>query len=216
MSHLRSALALLTVCATAQAPPPDPERTVEGQTLRSARHPAMEIEVARELRHLGAQRFVLYGVADAEQHFFAETGADGAVRRLLWVQFEGYLPDNDRRYDYSRSARTEIAGLEFRADARVNGAAAAATPARPGSDGQKMREFVAAKGLKLPAESMYQRLVYLTDESRRHELMFIYLEDLAPLGVRAAELSGDEIRWKQVKAGLLERAKAAVRLRPAR
>lgn len=216
MNHLGSTLALLTACAAAQAPPPDPERTVEGQTLRSARHPAMEIEVARGLRYLGAQRFVLYGVADAEQHFFAETGADGAVLRLLWVQFEGYLPEIDRRYDYSRSERTEIAGLEFRADARVTAATPAARASRPRSDGQTMREFVTAKGLKLPAELLHQRLVYLTDESRRHELMFVYVEDLAPLGMRAAELAGDEVRWKEVRAGLLERAKAAVRLRPAR
>ena len=48
------------------------------------------------LEYLGSLEFVLYGVADAEQHLFAEIEGD-RVRRLLWVQFEGYLDEGRGR-----------------------------------------------------------------------------------------------------------------------
>jgi hypothetical protein len=83
-------LLMLGAGATAQ---PLPERTVQGNRLSSQREPQISITVPQALTYDGARRFVLYGVADCEIHIFAETDTDGGLKRLVWVQFEGYLPE---------------------------------------------------------------------------------------------------------------------------
>jgi hypothetical protein len=40
--------------------------------LSSPRDPNVVLEFGSSFRHLGGQKFVLYGVADTEQHFFVE------------------------------------------------------------------------------------------------------------------------------------------------
>ncbi|MBX9601001.1 MAG: hypothetical protein K2X35_08355 [Bryobacteraceae bacterium] len=205
-------LALASLLTAQEMPPP--ERKVEGQVVTSARNPEIRIEIGKEFRYLGGQRFNLYGVADAEQHFFAEASPAGVVKRLIWLQFEGYLPANNNTYNYSASGRATVSGVEFYADTRVSTAESAARQ-RAGSDGEWMRKLVAAKGLKLPTEAVFQRLVHL-DESKRNELMIIYLEDLAPHGVAAADLiqeGAQGARLVELRKGLLERAGAAMKLK---
>ena len=56
---------------------------------------------------------------------------------------------------------------------------------------------------------LWQRPVHLVDEARRHELMVIYLEDLSPLKLSAADLSKDgkaSAQWPEIAKALLERA----------
>jgi hypothetical protein len=204
----------IALCCAAFAQDLQPERKVSGQVIHSEQQPAANIEIASGLRYLGAQRFVLYGVANCEQHLFVDATPDGTIKRLVWVQFEGYLPDKPHRYDYSSNERSTMNGL----DVFVRGGAAPTNnPTRAGSDTEHVRNYLAAKGLRLPAEVLTQRIVSLTDEAKRNELMFIYMEDLAPLKVSAADLNkggAAEERWPEIKAGLLERAKAAITVRP--
>ena len=54
-----------------------------------------------------------------------------------------------------------------------------------------------------------QRLVHLVDEQKRHELMIIYMEDLAAMKLTAKELAPDgraAAQWDDIAKGLLERA----------
>lgn len=196
-------------------PVADGLRKVEGRAVESLRSPRALVEVLDPaFRYVGGQRFVLYGVANAEQHVFADADAQGRVRRLYWIQFEGYLPSAPfGHYDYSESEATaHISGLLFHADAGWRGPQA--PPPGAGSDGALVRQLVANKGLTLPAETLSQRLVWV-DEGARDELMFIYLEDLSPLGLTAAELSPggkSAARAAQVKKDLLTRAAAGLRL----
>ena len=58
-------------------------------------------------------------------------------------------------------------------------------------------------------EVLMQRLVHLTDETKRNELMIIYMEALSGLGVTAGDLGegGSAAgRWNEISRGLLERA----------
>src|ERR1041385_2100696 len=76
-------------------------RHVHGQVLVSGSGPAIQITFGPRFKYVGAQRFTLYGVAEAEQHFFVQAGADGRIERFFWLQFEHYLPGNNHHYDYS-------------------------------------------------------------------------------------------------------------------
>jgi hypothetical protein len=171
---------------------------------------------ATGFKSVGGQSFVLYDGANAEQHFFVDADARGRVRRLYWVQFEGYLPTNAHKYNYKSPKTVNINGLDFFADAQARripepDTALASKPANKISDGDRARAFLASKGLRLASnEALWQRLVHMTDASNRSELMFIYIEDLSAMGLAAADLNEGgkaAARWGEVSEGLLERAR---------
>lgn len=221
MAHRRPTRILLAVSfclataaypAVAQPKAGPPERTVDGRVLTSRHSPAVQIRVPEPFTYAGGQRFILYEVADAEQHLFVEADERQRARRLYWVQFEGYLPDNEHQYDYKGDI-VEMGGLSW-----IANSAARQTDAspRPGSDGAYAREMLGARGYTLPVQVLWQRLVHLTDDTRRRELMIIYLEDLSATGLTAADLAeggAAHDRWPAFAADLLRRATAGLELR---
>ena len=207
-----------SVCAPAQDSPPagddKPTRVFKGGVLTSKQQPAVRLRVDKAFKYVGAQSFILYDVARAEQHFFVDADPQGRVRRLYWVQFEGYLPSNAHSYKYQSTKTVNVGGLEFIADAQARNIAAAQP--RPGSDGARAREFLSAKGYRFASdELLWQRLVHLTDETKRHELMVIYMEDLGGTGLTAADLAPggkSAARWEELSKGLLERATKGLKI----
>src|SRR4051812_47096680 len=83
------ALVVSAVLAGAQAP----ERKVSGSVITSARDPKVRIQVPKETKYVGADRWMLYAIADCELHAWVEADASKHVTRLYWVQFEGYVPE---------------------------------------------------------------------------------------------------------------------------
>src|SRR4030095_1241095 len=85
-----------------------------------------------------------------------------------------------------------------------------ANPGRPDSDGSRARAFLQSKGYRIASDEVIsQRLVHLAAGRQRSELMIIYLEDLSPRGLTAADLAKDAkaaARWDQISKELLERA----------
>ena len=147
-------------------------RRVDGRTIASPANPRATIEVADGFRYVGGQQFVLYGVANAEQHFFVDAAADGTVRRLYWLQFEGYLPDNTSQYRYASPDVRRIGPFDFFVDVLTT----SPNPPRSGSDSEHMRDFLQQHGFKLTSSAGAVRFVHLTDATKRNELMIIYRE----------------------------------------
>jgi hypothetical protein len=176
-----------TMLATADALAQAPERVVSGHTLRSDRDPAVLLELRGPVQYVGADRWVLYGVADAEVHVFVEADSAKRVTRLYWIQFEGYLPSVNSQYNgYTSPTRAQLGNLEFIVDGFV-----LVTPPlqmRAGSDRERVLLLLAAKGYTLPPGMMARRMVHLPSPDRRKELMIIYAEDLAPTGYSSADL----------------------------
>jgi len=107
---------LFAVTTLAQTNPPM-ARTVSGQMLTSKDTPAVHLKFDKSFQYIGGQSFVLYDVANAEQHFFVDADKDGRIKRLFWIQFEGYLPTNTHSYNYKSPTIVSIGGLNFFADA---------------------------------------------------------------------------------------------------
>lgn len=192
-------------------------RTVEGNQLTSTFDPPAILRFAPEFEYLGGQKFILYGVADTEQHFFVEKRADGRVKSVYWVQYEAYLPGKPYKYDYEGSPlRLQLGDYEFFTDT----AAFYNDPTierRQGTDGARAREFLASKGFGYPEQVMYARIVYMTDESNQKELMIIFMDDLAEYGYTAAELQegGEkEARYPEVERAHLERIRNTLTIVP--
>lgn len=181
---------------------------VTGQVLTSNGMPSVRMKFDKAFKYAGNQSFVLYDVANAEQHFFVEADKTGRIKRMYWVQFEGYLENNNHTYKYPVTKTVKIAGLDFIADAFARNLKA--NPGRPDSDGSRARAFLESKGYRMASDEVIsQRLVHLVDERKRSELMIIYLEDLSAMGLTAADLAKDgkaATRWDQISNELLEQA----------
>jgi hypothetical protein len=176
--------------------------------LTSTETPAVRLEFDKAFKYVGGHSFILYDVAHAEQHFFVDADEGGRVQRMYWVQFEGYLPSNANVYKYEVNETANIGGLEFIADAYARNMKV--SPGRPDSDGARARAFLEDKGYRMASEEVLsQRLVHLTDYTKRNELMIIYREDLSSMGLTAADLAeGGRAapQWDEISKGLLDRA----------
>jgi hypothetical protein len=194
----------LSFAATAQSQ----TKIVKKQNLISKEMPAVQLKFGKNFKYAGGHSFVLYDVANAEQHFFVDTDKQGRVKRMYWIQFEGYLPNNTHSYDYKSPKTVNIGGLDFFADAYARNIKA--DPGRPDSDGSRARAFLESKGFRLGSDELImQRLVHLIDKEKRNELMIIYLEDMSSLGVTSADVAAGgkaAAKWNDVADALLARA----------
>jgi hypothetical protein len=187
------------------------ERQVRGQTIFSPSLPAVQLTFADSFRYAGGQRFPLYEIADAEQHFFVDADRHGQVRHLYWIQFEHYLPDNDHRYNYTASHTIEIGGLSFISDTKIYTDYAGLKP-QPESDVDKARSLLAGRGFRLPRTAIRARLIHLPGNDNRSELMIIYLEALSP--DKLPKDAGNEMvaddRFPQLSEVVIQHAKASL------
>ena len=199
----------------------DPEysrlsRTVSGDTLLSEHDPPVQMAFDEQFEYIGGQKFVLYGTADVEQHFFVEEHPDGTLKSFVWIQFEGFLPDNEYTYDYSGSPlRLQIGAFDFYTDTAPGASNRLLRLGWPGTDGYLARKFAADKGYAMPDDYAYARLVHIPDDMSRKELLIIFMEDLAPTGwtVEALREGGEnEERWPEVEGAHLDRIKRVMSL----
>jgi len=203
------ALLLFSACFAVATDPP--ERRVENNVIISERDPKVRIELPKSVQYVGADRWVLYDMADCELHAFVEADKQQKVQRLYWVQFEGYLPTKPKlKHQYDSPRHTTIGGWDFYVDTWT---ATNEDKVTAGSDTEHIAALIHAKGYKMPGGMMYVRLVHLLDEEKRKELMIIYGEDLAPTGFTAADLKKGGKAYDQrpaIEKGLVARAKSKI------
>ena len=213
MRNVVVAAVLFLVMTTAAFSQDTALRDVKGQVITSKDKPAIELKFGKSFKYAGGHKFVLYDVANAEQHFYVDADKQGRVKRMYWVQFEGYLPSNTHTYDYQVTKSVDIGGLNFIADAGPRNVKS--NPGRPDGDGARARAFLESKGYKLASDDIImQRLVHLI--GKRDELMIIYLEVMTPLGLTSADVGKGgkaEAKWNEISAGLLARAQKDLKIR---
>ncbi|HEX6218966.1 MAG TPA: hypothetical protein VFZ35_06795 [Sphingomicrobium sp.] len=207
-----------TAPADPAAVPSTPAAVVSGTTVTHAGE-KVRVHVPATATYAGAERFNLYGVADAEIHVFVEADADKTMKRLYWVQFESYLPSNDHRYNYADgNTRFDLWGSPTWL---VWGPRPANAPVRAGSDRESVMRILAKGGYAIPPEVLNVRMVQMLDDPEgtgrgRRELMIIYSENLAPTGKTLAELVADgklvDAAWKPLEQPLIDRATTSVRV----
>jgi hypothetical protein len=199
--------------ALAASTPSAPERKVSGNAVVSERDPKIKIEVPKSAKYVGADRWILYGVADCEIHGYVDADDKKNVQRLYWIQFEQYVPEKpDLHHTYDSPRHAQIGGLDFYVDTwpRANG-----SETRAGSDREHIEALVKAKGYKMPAGMAYVRLVHLLDPEKRKELMIIYAEAL-PSGVSAADLDEKgkdrQTKWPAIEQQVIQGAQQRLKI----
>ncbi|MDQ3004241.1 MAG: hypothetical protein M3R47_02475 [Chloroflexota bacterium] len=185
-------------------------RTVQNNLLRSDEVPVARLQIDPLFRYVGNTSFILYDIAHVEQHHFVVADSKNRVERLLWFQFEGYLDNNQRKYNYSRMETIVLKALTFLHDTDVSNVDNDYNE-RPTSDFAHVVDYLMVKGYAFEGDAMFKRLVWL-DADLRNELMIIYSENLVLTGHKIGDLSKggrSAAEWPTLSRSLHERALAS-------
>ena len=113
------------------------------------------------------------------EYLFAKLGPDNIVKRFYWIQFEHFLPTNNRTYNYDSTRTTQIGDLQFIYNVGSWPDYAAAVAGDPASDGAAIERLLAKRHLLFPQKAVHVRMFHLPSaDHRRPELMIIYGEAL--------------------------------------
>jgi hypothetical protein len=175
--------------------------------------PAIQIQIDPGFKYAGSTSFILHEIARVEQHHFVIPDAERRVLRQLWFQFEGYLENNNRTYNYSGMESLNLNGFTFLHDTHPMNVERVYEE-RPTSDFAHVTDFLKDKGYLLTGDMMAQRMIWL-DADLRNELMIIYWEDLDVTGYRLADLAEGgpaDAEWPVLSQALRERSLASFKI----
>jgi hypothetical protein len=176
---------------------------VKGQVLTSTYLPPIRVRFDRGFKYVGSQRFILYDRAQAEQHFFVDADARRRIRRMYMVQFESYLPGVDATYDYGAAETVNLGGGVYTVNAETVPNVPAALKQNPQSDAARAASFLEGKGYRVGESVRFQRFVRLVDESKRSELIMLYVEDAGD--AQGGEKAMREFRERALKGFVILR-----------
>ena len=189
------------------------QRTVQNNILRSKELPAIEIEIDPEFNYVGSTSFILYDVAHVEQHHFLVADEQKRVMKRLWFQFEGFLEDNNHKYNYSGMEVLNLNGLTFLHNTYPMNIDEVVQE-RPTSDSAHVVDFLREKEYTLSGDLISHRMVWL-DADLRNELMIIYSEVLGPTGYHVSDLIEDgpaAREWRVLSQALQGHSLASFRI----
>ena len=153
-------------------------RHVRGRTVFSEESPKVELSVRKGYRFIGTQKVNLYGLAEAEQYVFAMQGRNNTVESFYWIQFEHFLPSNDRTYNYGSKNTTQVGDLHFVYNVGSWPDYPAEIAGNPASDGAAIELLLEKRHLSFPHRAAHVRMFHLPAADHRSELMIIYGEAL--------------------------------------
>jgi hypothetical protein len=164
------------------------------------------MRVDPSLAYVGASSFDIKGVALAERHYFVEADVR-RVRRMLVVQFEGFLDSNEEVYRYSLPNPVILGGETF--GSWVFGFSVASATAPELDDTLRV---MSAHGLELEDEQVFARFARIVGDDARHEVLVFYQENIRDLGHSLDELCEDGVvrpQFADVARALEQRALAS-------
>lgn len=193
-----------------------PTRTVQGHVLVSDSLPEVRIVLPEAAAFIGSTRFDLYDVADTEIYLFAEARPDRTLDQLYWIQFEAYLP-NVPNVAYEPGSRGEplvdLGDMNLFYRARF-GRSEDEMP--EGSEAERVVEMVRAAGYAMPLETMSAQFHQTVHPDNRSEIIVIYVEALASVGLTVDELLAggrDGEAMQQLHERALTRAQERIQIK---
>lgn len=151
------------------------------------KHPRWELRVPKGFRFIGKREINLYGNSEAEQFVFVKQDRNHVLESFYLVQFEHFLPSNDRTFNYDSMRQIQVGDLKLNCDVKSWPGLARAITDQPGSDVASLGRLFAEQDLSFPQNTVLVRLVHLPNMDHRTELMILYGEALgenSPVPVR--------------------------------
>jgi hypothetical protein len=194
---------LLSGFALAQSPAAtesDQVRRVKNQVLTSTYLPVIRIRFDKSFKYVGSQKFILYDNANVEQHFFVDADNQKHIKRMAMVQFEGYLPNINATYDYPVTKTVNLGGQTYILNAESIPYLSAMLKQNPQSDAARAASFLDSKGFRIGKSIMFQRFVRLVDETKRNELILLYVENMGTGTSSESEKAREEFLSRALKS----------------
>ena len=174
-------------------------RPVKRQVLTSTYLPSIRVRFDRRFRYVGSQKFILYGRAQVEQHFFVYADKQRRIKGMYMVQFEGYLPSVNATYDYPATNTVNLAGQTYIANGERIPNVSAALKQDSQSDVAHAASFLESKGYIIGESIIFQRFVRLVDEAKRNEFILLYVEDTGTATSAENEKARQEFSGRALK-----------------
>jgi hypothetical protein len=166
-------------------------REVSENVLISHSLPVIKIKVDPAIKFVGSFPFKIKDIAAGERYVFAESKGT-KIKRVVIAQFESFLPESSEIYRYSFANAMNISGHQFNHNTFVFSNAEAKNE-NPEGEATLTVSFLQGKGYEVPEAWIVSRFLTLGDESRKHELILFYQEDLQSTGRKIEEFySNDE------------------------
>ena len=193
--------------------PNDMNQFMTDGVLISREDPSLAIDVADEFKFVGRHPFTIRDVAAGERFVFVQA-EDHQVKKLLMIQFEGFLPGVDDFYRYDLSGKPVVANYPFRSNGYAFNIVEAII-ANPKSESAATYPFLESKGYSVPDELMMWRSLTVADEARKKEMIVFYIEDVKSVGFALADFYVDDSEtdvWINIQKELEIRANDAFRI----
>ncbi len=177
-----------------------PVRAFDGTRVISSAAPSSTYTASEDFAYLGSFAFDLHDTARVERHIWADHG-DGAINRLIVIQFEQFLEGVEGTYSFSVPPVDQQSGGDYRfSGERVdfgdgtyvhntwafNIAANAASA--PGAESDVMLQYLTDLGYTLADEVVMSRAVRVASDDGRAEVILFYLEPLSAFELELADL----------------------------
>jgi hypothetical protein len=174
-------------------------RPVKRQVLTSTHLPSIRVRFDKRFKFVGSQKFILYGRAQVEQHFFVDTDKQRRIKGMYMVQFEGYLPNVNATYDYPATKTVNLGGQTYITNTERIPNVSAALKQDPQSDVARAASFLVSKGYRISESIVFQRFVRLVDEAKRNEFILLYVEDTGTGAATENEKASQEFSSRALK-----------------
>ncbi len=183
-------------------------RTLQDGALVSLANPAMRLKPDDAFDYAGSVTLTIKGIALAERHHWV-VADEGRVKKLIIVQFEGFLDDADGQYNIALpSANLSGANYKFSPERIELGDKsfvhntwafdnAASARDNPGLEAAATLNILTDKGYAIDGELIMSRFGAALGDDRRHELIIFYIEPVADHGWTLADFpDGDPLTEK--------------------
>jgi hypothetical protein len=188
--------------ALAQA---DSSRYVRGQDLISTNTPVITLHFEDEFKFAGTQSFVLFNSTAVTQFYFVKSGRQKKVVAFYTIEFDQFLPNNNKGYYYHIKDSIPIGSTHFLYTTVYNQTYKVLVDSIQSEAWYKF-SFLRSKDHVLPSEVMGYRFAKVTDRSKRSEILIIYTEGLENYDTTGDALEIDNDKLDQVKSQLLQNA----------
>ena len=183
-------LASLSAAALVLVPGEPPERGFENGVFTSERLPRIRMRVDPAFAYIGNVTFELKNIALVDRHVFVD--ADGErINRMIVLQFEGFLDDNDHTYVWDITNPISLGEHEYKHNTFFFDTSKAMEE-NPGAETDHTVDFLEREGVpQLASEQMVSRFARVVDAARHHELIIFYHENVRDSGHSLGEISED-------------------------
>jgi hypothetical protein len=172
-------LPLLLLHAGSQAQEPD--RSYANGVFRSRDLPTLTLCIGAPFRYLGRHRIRIADIAAGERHVFVDAVRD-TVRRLIVLQFEGFLPSSSDTYRYGlKTTHLRLGDADYNYDTDYF-SISQLRRAAPGAEMDSTVAFLLRHRLTVSDALMQVRFYRVVDTAKRHEAILFYYEALSSHG----------------------------------